>query len=52
MKFPAYSSNVILTEVNGNVIMSGWRMITLTRKDEKRLDVIQRVYRSELKLRW
>ena len=37
-----------MTGVNGDVIMSGWKDDNLTMRDEKRLDVIQRVYRSEL----
>ena len=37
-----------MTWVNGNVIMSGCGDDDLTMQDEKRLEIIQRVYRSEL----
>jgi hypothetical protein len=39
-----------MSGVNGNVIMSGCGMTTLTMKDEKRLEIIQRVLRGELTL--
>ena len=41
-------SKVIMSGVNGNVIMSGYGMRTLTMKEEKRLEIIQRVFRREL----
>ena len=44
------SNKVIMSGVNGNVIMSGCGMTTLTMKDEKRLEIIQRVLRGELTL--
>ena len=44
------SNKVIMSGVNGNVIMSGCGMTTLTMKDEKRLEIIQRVFRGELTL--
>jgi Helix-turn-helix domain len=37
-----------MSGVNGNVIMSGVEMTTLTMKEEKRLKIIQRVFRGEL----
>jgi hypothetical protein len=37
-----------MSVVNGNVIMSGVGMTTLTMKEEKRLELIQRVFRGEL----
>jgi hypothetical protein len=41
-------SNVNLSGVNGNVIMSWWKDDNPDHANEKRLDVIQRVYRGEL----
>ena len=37
-----------MSGVNGNVIMSGYGAGTLTMKEEKRLEIIQRVFRGEL----
>ncbi len=37
-----------MSAVNGNVIMSGYGMTTLTMKEEKRLEVVQRVFRGQL----
>jgi hypothetical protein len=42
---------VTLTGVNGNVIMSGCADATLTMRDEKRTEIIERVFRSELTVR-
>ena len=42
------SSNVNLTGINGNVIMSGCAMATVTMQDEKRIEIIRRVFRGEL----
>lgn len=39
---------MILTGVNSNVIMSGCGDNNLTMQDEKRIEVIQRVFRGEL----
>jgi hypothetical protein len=39
---------VNLSGVYGNVIVSEWRMTTLTMKEEKRIEVIQGVFRGEL----
>ncbi len=39
---------MIMSAVNGNVIMSGYGMTTLTMKEEKRLEVVQRVFRGQL----
>lgn len=41
-------SKVILTRSNGTRLCQSGKMTTLTMRDEKRLDVIQRVCRSEL----
>jgi transposase-like protein len=37
-----------MSGVNSNIIMSGYGMRTLTMKEEKRLEIIQRVFRGEL----
>jgi hypothetical protein len=37
-----------MSGVNGNVIMSGCRDDTPTMREEKRLEIIQRVFRGEL----
>ena len=44
-------SKAIMSGANRNVIMSGWEMdITLTMKQQKRIEIIERALRNDLKV--